>query len=226
VHNAVQNAAQIGANSFALFLKSQRKWTNPPLDPSVRDQYIKLCKDLSYDSSRHALPHGSYLVNLAQVDPTKATQAYVNFVDDLKRCDELEIGLYNFHPGNTGGEPMKEACKRIAVQLNKAHKETKKVVTVLENMAGSGNVVGAKWEELRDIIDGVEDKSRVAVCIDTCHTFAAGYDLRSPEAFKKTVEEFDRIVGIQYLKAFHRESPSMGLPHAPLPLPSHLCSPG
>jgi AP endonuclease-1 len=142
-------------------------------------------------------------VNLAQADPEKAEQAYTCFLDDLQRCEALGIKLYNFHPGNTGPYPRPQAIVRLASQLNKAHKATKTVVTVLENMAGSGNVIGSTWEDLRDIIALIDDKSRVGVCIDTCHSFAAGYDLRSAEAFKKTMDSFDSIVGMSYLKALH-----------------------
>ena len=203
VQNSIANAVHIGANSFALFLKSQRKWTNPPLAPEAKTQFHAFLKQHGYDASQHILPHGSYLVNLAQADKAKATQAYDNFVDDLNRCEALGIQLYNFHPGSTGGDTMSAACGRIAAQLNRAHKATKSVVTVIENMCGSGNVVGSRFEELRDIIALVEDKTRVGVCIDTCHAFAAGYDLRSPEAFAATVAKFDSIVGLSYLRAFH-----------------------
>lgn len=206
VQNAITNAVHIGANSFALFLKSQRKWDNPPLTDEVRDLFHSACKNHSYSAGEHALPHGSYLVNLAQADEAKAAQAYKSFVDDLKRCDELGIKLYNFHPGSTGGDTKAAACGRIAKQLNHSHKETKEVVTVLENMAGSGNVVGSTWEDLRDIIALVDDKDRVGVCIDTCHAFAAGFDLRTPETFKKTIDSFNDIVGEKYLKAFHGKS--------------------
>jgi AP endonuclease 1 len=143
------------------------------------------------------------LVNLAQSDAEKAKQAYGNFIDDLQRCEALGIRLYNFHPGSTLGDTKEAACGRIAAQLNKSHKATNSVITVLENMAGSGNVIGSTFEDLRDIIAKVDDKSRVGVCIDTCHTFAAGYDLRSPEAFRETMEQFDRIIGLKYLKALH-----------------------
>jgi AP endonuclease-1 len=203
VQNAIQNASHIGANAFALFLKSQRKWASPPLADEAKTQFHALLKQHSYESRKHILPHGSYLVNLAQADAAKATQAFDNFLDDLKRCEALGIGLYNFHPGSTGGEPMAAACARIAAQLNKAHKATSSVVTLLENMCGSGNVIGSRFEELRDVIALVDDKSRVGVCIDTCHAFAAGYDLRTPEAFDKTMAEFDSVVGIKYLRAFH-----------------------
>lgn len=140
---------------------------------------------------------------MAQADKTKADQAYTNFVDDLKRCDDLGIGLYNFHPGSTNGDPMPAATARIASQLNRSHDETRAVVTVLENMCGHGNVIGGRFEDLRDIIAGVDDKSRVGVCIDTCHAFAAGYDLRTPQAFAATMAEFDRVVGLRYLRALH-----------------------
>lgn len=203
VQNSIQNSLHIGGNSFALFLKSQRKWTSPPLAPEARDQFKAFCLEHKYDAAKHVLPHGSYLVNLAQEDEEKAQQAYTCFLDDLQRCEALGIVLYNFHPGSTGGKPRPEAIARIAAQLNKAHKATKTVVTVLENMAGAGNVIGSTWEDLRDIIALIDDKSRVGVCIDTCHTFAAGYDLRSPEAFEKTMSSFSEIVGISYLKALH-----------------------
>jgi AP endonuclease-1 len=164
------------------------------LADEVRDQYLSLAKEHCYDSKQHVLPHGSYLVNLAQPEQERADQAFAAFVDDLKRCEALGIKLYNFHPGNSGGDSKDAACRRIAQQLNRAHKATKSVVTVLENMAGTGNVIGSRFEELRDIIANVDDKNRVAVCLDTCHTFAAGYDLRTPET-----------VGMKYLKAFHRK---------------------
>ncbi|KAM0274911.1 hypothetical protein ACHAQH_007763 [Verticillium albo-atrum] len=203
VQNAIGNATSIGANAFALFLKSQRKWESPPLAPDAKSQFVSLAQKEKYDAAAHVLPHGSYLVNLAQADPSKAEQAYNCFADDLKRCDALGVRLYNFHPGNTGGAPRSEACARIAAQLNRAHKETDSVITVLEDMAGAGNVVGMRFEDLRDVIALVDDKARVGVCIDTCHAFAAGYDLRTPDAFSKTMAEFDAVVGTKYLKALH-----------------------
>ncbi|KHJ31524.1 putative apurinic endonuclease [Erysiphe necator] len=201
--NSVNNALHIGCNAFALFLRSQRKWVSPPLAPQSCEEFKKFCLQHNYDTQKHVLPHGSYLVNLAQAEHEKAEQAYNCFVDDLRRCEALGIKLYNFHPGSSGKNPREESIKRIAAQLNKAHKATKTVVTVLENMAGAGNVIGSKWEDLRDIIELVDDKSRVGVCLDTCHAFAAGHDIRSPEAFKKTMDSFSEIVGMSYLKALH-----------------------
>ncbi|KAF4415705.1 AP endonuclease 1 [Fusarium acutatum] len=224
VQNSVTNAVHIGANAFALFLKSQRKWTNPPLDHEAKNQFISMCKEHSYSAGEHALPHGSYLVNLAQADEEKADQAYKSFLDDLERCEQLGIRLYNFHPGSTGGDARPAAIARIAAQLNKSHRATKTVITVLENMAGSGNVIGSTWEDLRDIIALVEDKSRVGVCIDTCHAFAAGYDLRTPEAFMNDSKapfnsnrDLHANIGTGFLglRAFHcimNHAPFAGMP--------------
>lgn len=167
------------------------------------EQWLLNCKEHSYAQHDHVVPHGSYLVNLAQKDKEKSDQAYRAFVDDLLRCESLGIKLYNFHPGATGGHPRPEAIGRVAAALNKAHEETSSVVTLLENMAAGGNVLGSTFEDLRDMIEGVESKHRVGVCLDTAHSFAAGYDLRSPEAFKKTLEEFDSTVGLKYLRALH-----------------------
>ncbi|KAI3329336.1 AP endonuclease [Xylariaceae sp. AK1471] len=203
VQNSITNTVHIGANAFALFLKSQRKWANPPIAPEALNGFRSLSEAHKFEVHRHCVPHGSYLVNLAQAEKEKANQAYEAFLDDLQRCESLGIKLYNFHPGNTNGDAREAAIGRIAAQLNKAHKATSTAVTVLENMAGQGNVVGSTFEDLRDIIALVDDKSRVGVCIDTCHAFAAGYDLRSPEAFAATMSKFDEVVGLSYLRALH-----------------------
>ncbi|MCJ1446558.1 MAG: hypothetical protein MMC23_007063 [Stictis urceolatum] len=203
VHNSVTNAVHIGGNSFALFLKSQRKWDNPALQVEHKKLFYSHCMEHKYAAGDHVLPHGSYLVNLAQAEPDKAKQAYDSFLDDLKRCEALGIRYYNFHPGNTGSHPRPDAVKRIADALNRAHAATSTVIPVLENMAGSGNVIGSAFEDLRDIIALVKDKSRIGVCLDTCHAFAAGYDLRTLDAFRATMDTFDRLIGVKYLRAMH-----------------------
>lgn len=203
MQNSITNSLHIGGNAFALFLKSQRKWVSPPIATEAREQFHAFCKEHNYDAAKHIVPHGSYLVNLAQPDAEKAEQAYTCFLDDLQRCEDLGIKLYNFHPGSTGPHPRPEAIARIAKQLNRAHRATKTVITLLENMAGAGNVIGSTFEDLRDIIALIEDKSRVGVTIDTCHAFAAGYDLRSPSAFATTMDRFSSTVGMTYLKALH-----------------------
>ncbi|KAI4729286.1 AP endonuclease [Aureobasidium sp. EXF-10728] len=203
VPNAVQNAVHIGANAFALFLKSQRKWANPPLAEAHSIDFHAHCNKHDFDQNQHVVPHGSYLVNLAHTDPDRTKQAYDSFLDDLKRCEKLGISLYNFHPGNSVGGDRHAAIAHLANNLNRAHKETSKVITLLENMAAGGNVIGSTFQDLRDVIDLVDDKSRVGVCLDTCHAFAGGYDLRTPETVQKTLSDFDETVGMKYLRALH-----------------------
>ena len=205
LQNSVTNCQHVGGNAFALFLKSQRKWENPPLTDESTEAFRSHCQTHKYDASSHILPHGSYLVNLAQEDPERADQAYSAFIDDLYRCERLGIKLYNFHPGASSSSPLPDAIKRIANQLNTALASTKTVIPLLENMAGSGTVIGSRFSDLRDIISHIkpEFKSRIGVCIDTCHAFAAGHDLRSPVSFKQVLKDFDEVVGMKYLKALH-----------------------
>ncbi|EXJ76343.1 AP endonuclease 1 [Cladophialophora psammophila CBS 110553] len=213
VENAVTNCVQIGGNAFACFLKSQRKWENPALKNENRDAFKKALIDYKYDGMSHVVPHGSYLVNLATEDEDKAKQSYGAFVDDLHRCEALGIRYYNFHPGGAGQSSFAEAVTRLANNLNRALSETKTVVPLLENMAGAGTLIGGRFSDLRDVISQIkpEYQSRIGVCIDTCHAFAAGYDLRSPQEFKKTMDEFDRVVGFKYLKALHLNDSKMPL---------------
>jgi len=203
VHRSVLNSVHIGANSFALFLKSNQRWANPPLNDEHCNVFHAHCKTHIYDQAQHVLPHGSYLVNLAHTDKARIQQAYDAFLDDLRRCERLGIKLYNFHPGNNQCGDRRQAIAQLAANINKAHAATSSVVTLLENMAKGGNVIGSTFEDLRDTIDLVADKTRVGVCIDTCHSFAAGYDLRTPTAFHDTMDRFGDVVGMQYLRALH-----------------------
>lgn len=203
VHNAILNSVHIGANAFALFLKSQRKWANPPLADDHCLSFHDHCKNHTYDQMKHVVPHGSYLVNLAHTDKARTEQAYTSYLDDLKRCERLGIKLYNIHPGNNQCGDRQEAIAHLAKNINQAHEETSSVITLLENMAAGGNVLGSTFEDLRDIISQVKNKDRIGVCIDTCHAFAGGYDLRTPDAFKATMDQFEETVGFKYLRALH-----------------------
>ncbi|USP80060.1 hypothetical protein yc1106_07334 [Curvularia clavata] len=210
VHNAILNVVHIGAdstsgNAFAMFMKNQRKWETVDMDPEHAQFFVQWCKDHSIDAAECCLPHGSYLVNLAHPDPARKKQAYDSFLNDLTRCHRLGIRYYNFHPGNANATTHEEGIRIIAENLNRAHAdpETGKVVTVLETMATLGNTIGGTFSDLAAIIKLVDDKSRVGVCLDTCHVFAAGYDLRTPEAYAETMKQFDEEIGLEYLKAFH-----------------------
>ncbi|EYE95101.1 DNA-(apurinic or apyrimidinic site) lyase APN1 [Aspergillus ruber CBS 135680] len=205
VFNAVNNSMQIGGNAFALFLKSQRKWDNPALQDDHRDQFCQSCSEQEYNAAKHVLPHGSYLVNLAQEDNAKAKQAYNSFLDDLQRCEALGINLYNFHPGSAGQTTLPSALTRLAKALTNALAATSTVTPVLETMCGQGTTIGGSLNEFRDIIAQIpkEHHSRIGICIDTCHSHAAGYDLASPTGFKAFLKEFDEVIGLQFLRALH-----------------------
>ncbi|KAL4784324.1 xylose isomerase-like protein [Aspergillus varians] len=205
VFNAVNNSNHIGGNAFALFLKSQRKWDNPPLQDEHRDSFHKLCKEHDYDAAKYVLPHGSYLVNLAQEDKVKAKQAYDAFLDDLRRCEALGIQLYNFHPGSANKTPFPSALERLAKALSNALSATSTVIPVLETMCGHGTTIGGSLCEFRDLLALIpkEHHTRIGICIDTCHSFAAGYDLVSPTGFKAFLTEFEDLIGIQHLRALH-----------------------
>ncbi|KAH6644048.1 DNA-lyase [Boeremia exigua] len=205
VHNAINNVLHIGANAFAMFMKNQRKWENPDMDPAHATLFIDGCKAHNIDVAHSCLPHGSYLVNLAHPDAERKKQAYDCFQNDLVRCHTLGIKLYNFHPGNANATTREEGIRLIAANLNQAHADpaTGAVITVLETMASQGNTIGGTFEDLAAIIALVHDKSRVGVCLDTCHVFAAGYDLRSPASYAAVLQQFDDTIGLHYLRALH-----------------------
>lgn len=193
------------ANAFAMFMKNQRKWDNPDMDPEHATLFINGCKDHNIEVGDCCLPHGSYLVNLAHPDAERKKQAYDSFLNDLVRCNKLGIRLYNFHPGNANATTREEGIKLIAENLNRAHADpgTGSVITVLETMASLGNTIGGTFEDIAAIISYVEKKDRVGVCLDTCHVFAAGYDLRSPETYAVVMGKFDEVIGLKYLMALH-----------------------
>lgn len=221
LENAVANGLQIGARSMALFIKNQRTWTSPPLSDRSVELFGKRCAgeldDLIefdepypesgrlYDPATQVLPHGSYLVNLANPDETKWKKAHESFVDELQRCERAGIALFNFHPGSTTGAcTRKEGIAAIAKGINEAHAQTKRISILIENMAHAPgkSAIGGAFEDLAEIIALVEDKRRVGVCLDTCHAHAAGYDL-APAAYEATMQSFDDIVGLKYLRAWH-----------------------
>ncbi|KAJ3248442.1 hypothetical protein HDU78_000604 [Chytriomyces hyalinus] len=203
VFNALTYTETVGGESFALFLGSQRKWDRPPLTQEVVDKFKAMCEQKKFNKA-HILPHGSYLINLGNPDPEKRKKSLEAFIEDVSRCERLGIELYNFHPGSTVGEcTEQESIKLIAEGINEAIRTVPTVILVIENMAGQGNVIGGKFQHLRSILDLVEKPERVGVCLDTCHMFAAGYDIRTREAFDRVFEEFDSVVGMRWLKAMH-----------------------
>jgi len=218
VANAPLNAIKIGAKAFALFTKNQRQWKAKALEETMIESFKANLKK-SGISPKHVLPHDSYLINLGHPKIEKLEKSREAFIDELQRCKQLGLELLNFHPGShlvkvakkdpNYNDKIMEAelicLDVIAESLNLAIEATKgmNVKLVIENTAGQGTNLGYKFEHLAHIINKVEDKSRVGVCLDTCHTFTGGYDLRTREAYDKTMDEFERLVGFEYLSAMH-----------------------
>ena len=203
VYNAVYNAQKIGAKAFALFTKNQKRWEAKPLDTKTIDKF-KTALDESGILPKHVLPHDSYLINLGHPDEQKLIKSRMAFIDELERCEQLGLDRLNFHPGSHLKEITEDECMdKISESINIALDKTKGVSAVIENTAGQGSNLGYKFEQLAQIIDKVEDKSRVGICIDTCHMFVAGYDIRTREAYDKTWDEFGKIVGFNYLMGMH-----------------------
>ncbi|MBO7189269.1 MAG: deoxyribonuclease IV [Alistipes sp.] len=203
VENAVKNAKDIGATAFALFTKNQRQWIAPALSPAQIETFKRAMAEAGYSASQ-ILPHDSYLINLGHPDEDGLQKSRESFFEEMQRCELLGLDRLNFHPGSHLKRiSEEESLERIAESINMALERTKGVTAVLENTAGQGSNLGYKFEHLAYIIDRVEDKSRVGVCLDTCHSFAAGYDLRTKEACDATFAEFDRIIGFKYLRGMH-----------------------
>ncbi len=203
VFNAPINAKEIGAKAFAIFTKNQRQWKAKPLTEDAVRKFKENLKAVGI-KPEHVLPHDSYLINLGSPDPEKRRKSLEAFIDEVERCYQLGLKYLNFHPGSHLRKISEEEClKIVADSVNEAISRTRDIVLVIENTAGQGSNVGYRFEHIAQIIELVEDKSRIGVCLDTCHLFAAGYDIRTREAYEKTMEEFDQIVGFKYLKGMH-----------------------
>ena len=211
VENAPLNAHAIGAGAFALFTKNQRQWQAAPLTEASVAAFRENCAKFGY-APKHILPHDSYLINLGHPDADALEKSREAFDDEMLRCQQLGLDRLNFHPGSYLEAIPVEAClDRVAASINRALGKTHGVTAVIENTAGQGSNIGNRLEHLAYIIDRVEDKSRVGVCLDTCHLFAAGYDLRTRAAYDDTFAVFDRIVGFRYLRGMHLNDAMKGL---------------
>lgn len=203
VFNAPINAVKINAKAFALFTKNQRRWDAKPLETEVIDKWFKELEK-SEIQTKHILPHDSYLINLGHPEKENREKSLNSFIDEIKRCEILKLDKINFHPGSYLKKITIDDCLgNISESINKAIEKTQNVKLVIENTAGQGSNLGYSFEQIAQIIDKVEDKDRIGVCIDTCHLFAAGYDLRTKEAYTKTWNEFEKIIGFKYLSGMH-----------------------
>jgi deoxyribonuclease-4 len=203
VENAPVNANLIGAKAFALFTKNQRQWFSNPLSKASISAFRGNCEKFDYKPFQ-ILPHDSYLINLGHPEEGPLEKSRASFLDEMERCELLGLHSLNFHPGShLNSIGIEECLKRIAESINIVLGKTKGVTAVIENTAGQGTNLGHTFEQLRAIIDNVEDKSRVGVCIDTCHAYTSGYNIKTAEGFTETFSQFDRIVGFKYLKGMH-----------------------
>lgn len=201
VFNAPINAMAVGASAFALFTKNQRQWFSSPLQQTEIEQFkVQVLK--SGIEAEYILPHDSYLINLGSPDAEGLEKSRNSFIEEIQRCEQLGLTMLNFHPGSHLKQITPEECiDRIAESINIALDKTKGVSAVIENTAGQGSNIGFAFWQIKRIIDGVNDKSRVGVCIDTCHTYTAGYDFKN--AYESVWEEFDREIGMEWLRAIH-----------------------
>ena len=203
VENAPQNAESIGAKAFAMFTKNQKQWHANPLTEKNITQFKENCKKGGFNPD-HILPHDSYLINLGHPEEEGLQKSRNAFLDEMQRCEQLGLKYLNFHPGSHLKKIDPEQClERIAESINIALEQTSGVTAVIENTAGQGTNMGSRFEELALIIKNVNDKTRVGVCLDTAHTYSAGYDIKTNKGFDDTLKEFDNIVGINYLRALH-----------------------
>ena len=203
VSNAIKNAKEIEATAFALFTKNQRQWFAKPLPQKEIEKFKNLMQKYGFNKDM-VLPHDSYLINLGHPDIEKREKSLKSFIEEAKRVEQLGLKYLNFHPGSHLREISEEEClENIANSINYAIKETESCVFVMETTAGQGSNLGYKFEHLAYLIDKAVDKERIGVCIDTAHIFAAGYDIRTKEAYEKTMKEFDNIIGFKYLKGMH-----------------------
>ncbi len=201
VESAPVNAHEIGANAFALFTKNQRQWVAKPLMQESISLFKENCEKYDFEA-RYILPHDSYLINLGHPEEEGLIKSRAAFLDEMQRCEELGLELLNFHPGSHLNKIPVEAClDKVAESINITLDKTRGVTAVIENTAGQGSNVGNEFWQLRYIIDRVEDKSRVGVCLDTCHTYTAGYDIVND--YDKVFVDFDSTVGFNYLRGIH-----------------------
>jgi deoxyribonuclease-4 len=197
------NADAISAKAFALFTKNQRQWFSSPLTTSSINAFRENCEKLDFKPFQ-ILPHDSYLINLGHPEKEPLEKSRSSFLDEMKRCELLGLDRLNFHPGSHLNQISIEEClSRIAESINISLDKTRGVIAVIENTAGQGTNLGHTFEQIRFIIDKVEDKSRIGVCLDTCHAYTSGYDVKTAAGFSETFEKFDEIIGLKYLKGMH-----------------------
>jgi deoxyribonuclease-4 len=203
LENAPRNAMELGADCFALFLKNQRRWESPPLEEGQAARFRDTCGECGFTPSQ-ILPHDGYLINMGSPEDRVRDGSRAAFLDEMRRCERLGLTMLNFHPGSHKGLLSDEACLDLVAQgVNHALKATRGVAAIVENTAGQGGSVGRTFEQIAYLLERIGDEARSGVCLDTCHLYAAGYDLSTPEGYGETLDAFDSTVGLNRLRAMH-----------------------
>ena len=202
LHNAADEAQRLGMDCVQIFTKNQRQWRSAPLTDADIEQWKQHFRRARL---KDAVSHDSYLINLASGDRSTREKSVALFVDEIERCEALAIPWLVTHPGAHLGAGEATGLKRVARALDRAHRRTSgyKTVTCLEITAGQGSGLGWRFEHLRRIIDMVAEPQRLAVCFDTAHALAAGYNLTRRAGMQATLDEFDDVIGLDLLKVFH-----------------------
>jgi deoxyribonuclease-4 len=202
LHLALHRGKVLDCRAVQIFLKNQMQWAAPPLKDEQIAQFLAAKRETGI---RTVLAHDSYLINLASPDESLWRKSVDALHEELERCESLEIEGLVAHPGSHTGAGEESGLRRISEALDIIHGRTPgyRARAYLETTAGQGSYLGYRFEHLRSIIDLVRDPGRLAVCLDTCHVFAAGYDIRDAAAFAATMDEFDQVIGLDKLKAFH-----------------------
>ncbi|MDD2598902.1 MAG: deoxyribonuclease IV [Kiritimatiellae bacterium] len=203
VFNAPLRARELDASGFAMFVKNQRQWVAKPYTAEEIEEFKLNMASCGFTAGQ-VLPHAGYLINLANPDDEAHAKSMASLMDEIQRCEQLGLTMLNLHPGSHLRKiTVAEGCDRVASSINTALSQSSGVKIVIENTAGTGGNLGSNFEEIKAIIDGVDDKSRVGVCIDTMHSFGAGYDIRTRDGFLSVMDHFDGVVGMDYLSGMH-----------------------
>ncbi len=211
VSNAPLRASELNMKAFALFTRNPSRWKSAPISDKEAERFRSNCANAGY-RPEVIMPHDSFLINLGAPDTEKLRMSREAFMDELHRCAQLGLTMLNFHPGSHLNLVTEEECiQTIADSINMALDKTHGITAVIESTAGQGSNLGFRFEQLAEIIHKTEDKSRIGVCVDTCHTFAAGYDLATPEGYARTWDEFEKTIGFKYLKGMHLNDSKKGL---------------
>jgi deoxyribonuclease-4 len=201
VSKAIERGNSLGCTAIQIFVKNNNQWSNPPLDQAEVERFLSLRKE----TEMFVFAHAGYLINLCSANPANREKSHASMLEELEKSEQLQLPFVVLHPGSHGGLGEEAGIKTVASSLNSLFMTTKgyKVKILLENTAGQGSALGYKFDHFKQILDLIDEPERLGFCFDTCHGFAAGYDLKSTEGYDNTWLELKKAVGLKKLMAFH-----------------------